>query len=141
MNFYLFPLVCEDRRVTERLSSAAFSEGFRPAPGQHGTFHHFFSDNIILQRKKIDFLMHNILENRLSASRRETRAASTKPVRASVGKECDRRVFDGFDSRHSTKVFKIYEYGDNSFYYFRSLRADGSGKRISGHRPAFSQIW
>lgn len=27
MNFYLSPSVCEDRRVTERHSSAAFSEG------------------------------------------------------------------------------------------------------------------
>lgn len=67
-------------------------------------------------------------------------AVSTQPVRAPVDKERDRRVLGGFESLRSTKVFKIYEYGDNSNDFFRSLLAACGGKRVSGHRPDVPQI-
>lgn len=58
-----------------------------------------------------------------------------------MDKERDKRVSDGFDSRRSTKIFKIYNYGDNSNDSFSSLRAADDGKRISGHRPVVPQVW
>ena len=43
---------------------------------------------------------------------------STQPVRASVDKERDRRVFDGFDSRRSTKILKLKNMETIAFIFF-----------------------
>ena len=44
-----------------------------------------------------------------------------QPVRASVDKECDRRVFDGFDSRRSTKILKLKNMDTIAFILFAAF--------------------